>query len=502
MDRSARLPLEGGTGNGVSRPSGIMTAYFITCHQSPAFVRDQFRFLYHPDHLYLYHVDAKAPVALHGTVRHLAQAFPNVAVLPSRHYAWASYSQVATTLAAVAWALKAAPAWSHFVALSEQHCPLRDPAEMAAALQPGVSSVGMTPFAALGPGEQEDVAHRSSMDYRELPGVGSFGVAPLARDPAFLARLHHGSNWYVLSRAACTYLHDAAPALPDAARFRRSVHADEDMVQTLLAQADGRAGTVADRETTFVAWPHIIGDDSMTFREADFFAARDAGWLFIRKRPTMLPERVAATLEASAGMTEAELTAAAGACPETVPALPDPDGVALARRVARAVVRRGRGVRADLPNLRRGRRDPLFSLTFQTDRIPDDVEVRVVSQNLQDFRVLLLSMAPPAIDFSTRHIHGRLAPLLRIRSDDFYCRREILVPEDPAHGFWTRPSDGSVSGLVRRIELHLAAAETLGRRREPLVQPRPLAVAAREAAARWRSAHGMLRRLLRRRPAA
>lgn len=502
MDRSARQPLEGGTGNGVSRPSGIMTAYFITCHQSPAFVRDQFRFLYHPDHLYLYHVDAKAPDALYETVRHLAQAFPNVAVLPSRHYAWASYSQVATALDAVAWALEADSTWSHFVALSEQHCPLRDPAEIAAALQPGVSYVGTTPFAAMGRSEQEDVAHRSSMDYRELPGVGSFGVAPVACDPGFLARLHHGSNWYVLSRTACAYLHQAAPGLPDAARFRRSVHADEDMVQTLLAQADCRAGTVSDRETTFVAWPHIIGNDSMIFREADFVAARDSGWLFIRKRPTALSERVAATLEASAAMTEADLVDAIGACPETVPAVPDADGVALARRVARAVVRRGQGVRADLPNLRYGRRDPLFSLTFQTDRIPDDVEVRVISQNLMDFRILLLSMAPPAIDFATRHIHGRLAPLLRIRSDDFYCRREILVPEDPAHGFWTRPSDGSVSGLVRRIELHIAVAETLGCRSEPLVQSRPLAVAAREAAARWRSAHWMLRRFLRRRPAA
>lgn len=478
-----------------------MTAYFITCHQSPAVVRDQFRFLYHPDHLYLYHVDAKAPGALHETVRRLARAFPNVAVLPSRHYAWAAYSQVATTLDAVAWALKDAPAWSHLVALSEQHCPLRAPAEIAAALQPGCSYVGATPFAAMDPGGQEDLAHRSGMDYRELPGVGSFGVATLPRDPDFLARLHHGSNWYILSRDACTYLRDAVPGLPETARFRACVHADENMLQTLLARADGRAGAIVRRETTFVAWPYIVGNDSMIFRGEDFFAAREAGWLFIRKRPAVLPERVAALLEASAAMTEEDLTGAVGACPETVPAVPDADGVALARRVARAVVRRGRDVRADLPNLRTGRRDPLFSLTFQTDRIPDDIEVRVVSQNLMDFRVLLLSMERPAVDFATRHIHGRPAPLLRVRSDDFYCRREILVPEDPAHGFWTLPSDGSVSGLVRRIELHIGVAETLGRRSHPLPAPGPFTVALREAAARGRGALWMLRRSLRRRPA-
>ncbi|AMB46092.1 beta-1,6-N-acetylglucosaminyltransferase [Methylobacterium sp. AMS5] len=478
-----------------------MTAYFITCHHSPAFVRDQFRFLYHPDHLYLYHVDAKAPEALHETVRRLAQAFPNVAVLPSRHYAWASYSQVATTLDAVAWALKAAPAWSHLVALSEQHCPLRNPAELADALQPGVSYVAATPFAAMYPSGQEDLVHRSSMDYRELPGVGSFGVSALARDPDFLTRLHHGSNWYVLSRQACTYLYEAESCLPDAARFRCCVHADENMLQTMLAQANGRAGTIACRETTFVAWPHIIGNDSMIFREVDFFTARDEGWLFIRKRPTVLPALVAATLETSAAMTESDLTRAIGDLPKLVPAVPDADGVALARKVARAVVRRGRGVRADLPNLRYGLRDPLFSLTFQTARIPDDVEVRVISQNLMDFRVLLLSMTPPTVDFTTRHIHGRLAPLLRVRCADFFCRREILVPEDPAHGFWTLPSDGSISGLVRRIELHIGVAETLGHGTEAFAESGLFAVIFREAAARWRSARWMLRQVLPRRSA-
>ncbi|CAO4175759.1 beta-1,6-N-acetylglucosaminyltransferase [Methylorubrum aminovorans] len=475
-----------------------MTAYFITCHQSPAFVRDQFRFLYHRDHVYLYHVDAKAPEALHDTVRRLAEAFPNVEVLPTRHYAWASYSQVATTLDAIAWALKSAPAWSHFVALSEQHCPLHDPNTLAAALQPGVSYVGMTPFSAMDAGGQVDIAHRFSMDYRELPGVGSFGIAALARDPDFLSRLHHGSNWYVLSRVACAYLRDTVPSLSDMARFRRCVHADEDMLQTLLAHTDGRAGTIACRETTFVAWPHVIGNDSMIFRERDFFAAREDGWLFIRKRPALLPERVAVALEASAAMTETDLTGAVGACPEAVPTTPDTDGIAFARRIARAVVRRGRGVRADLLNLRYGRHDPLVSLTFQTDRVPDDVEIRVVSQNLSDFRVLLLSMAPPAIDFSTRHVHGRLAPLLRVRSDDFLCRREILVQEDPTHGFWTLPSDGSISGLVRRIERYIGVAETFGGPSEPLAASGAFSMALRETKARWRSAHWMLRRLLRR----
>lgn len=478
-----------------------MTAYFITCHASVPCVRDQFRSLYRPEHLLLYHVDAKAPAALHETVRRLEAAFPNVTVLPSRHYAWAGYSQVATTLEAIDRALASGPDWSHLVALSEQHCRLRDEAALAAALEPGVSYVDMTPFGAMGAGSQVDIAHRFSMDYRELPGIGSFGITPVAPDPDFLARLHHGSNWYILSRQACAYLGTAARTVPEAARLRAAVHPDENMLQTLLAVDSGRAGPIQRRETTFVAWPHISGNPDMTFRAEDFSAARAGDRLFIRKRPAQLPAPVAALLDDWAALSEAELSGRIGAPLEPAPEAPDPEGTALARRVASRVVRRGRGAQADLPNLRFGLRNPRFSLRFRTARIPDGIDVRILSQDLRHFRVLLLEAERPEIDFAPRRLHGRPAPLLRIRVPEFDFRREILVPEDPAHGFWTRPEDGGVTGLVRLIELYLRVAEDLAQTRAPEPARGP-AAARREMSARARSFVWSLRRLLKRkRPA-
>lgn len=478
-----------------------MTAYFITCHASVACVRDQFRSLYRPGHLLLYHVDAKAPAALHETVRRLAESFPNVAVLPSRPYAWAGYSQVATTLEAIDRALAAGPDWAHLVVLSEQHCRLRDEAGLAAALEPGVSYVDSTPFGAMNPGSQADIAHRFSMDYRELPGIGSFGVVPREPDPDFLARLRHGSNWYILSRRACAYLSAAAREAPESARLRAAVHPDENMLQTLLAADGGRAGPVEARETTFVAWPHISGNPDMTFRAEDFSAARAGDRLFIRKRPARMPAEVAATLEAWASLSEADLVARIGPAPEPVAEAPDRDGTALARRVASRVVRRGRGVQADLPNLRFGLRTPSFSLRFRTARIPDGIDVRILSQDLRHFRVLLLEAESPEMDFAPRRLHGRPAPLLRIRVPEFDFRREILVPEDPAHGFWTRPEDGRVNGLVRMIEAYIRVAEGLAGTGAPEAG-QGLAAARREAAARWRSLAWSLRRLLKRkRPA-
>jgi hypothetical protein len=478
-----------------------MTAYFITCHASAACVRDQFRTLYRPEHLLLYHVDAKAPAGLHETVRRLGEAFPNVVVLPSRHYAWAGYSQVETTLRAIDRALAAERDWAHLVVLSEQHCRLRDEADLAAALEPGVSYVDSTPFGAMNPVSQADIAHRFSMEYRELPGIGSFGVAPRPHDPDFLARLRHGSNWYILSRQACAYLRAAAPAAPEAARLREAVHPDENMLQTLLAADGGRAGRVEPRETSFVAWPHISGHPDMIFRAEDFAAARAGERLFIRKRPARLPPEVAAILEGWAALSAADLAAAIGPPPEPVAQGPDPAGTALARRVASRVVRRGRGVQADLPNLRFGLRNPAFSLRLRTARVPDGVDVRILSQDLRHFRVLLLGAEAPAIDFAPRRLYGRPAPLLRIRVPEFDFRREILVPEDPAHGFWTRPEDGGVAGLVRLIEAYLRVAESLAEARAP--EPaRGLAAARQEAAARGRSLAWSLRRLLgRRRPA-
>ncbi|WP_162559867.1 beta-1,6-N-acetylglucosaminyltransferase [Methylobacterium radiodurans] len=478
-----------------------MTAYFITCHASVACVRDQFRTLHRPEHLLLYHVDAKAPAALHETVRRLGEAFPNVVVLPSRHYAWAGYSQVATTLEAMDRALASGSDWSHLVVLSEQHCRLRDEAGLAAALEPGVSYVDATPFGAMNPVSQADIAHRFSMEYRELPGIGSFGIVPAAPDPEFLARLRHGSNWYILSRQACAYLRDAARTAPEAARLRAAVHPDENMLQTLLSADGGEGGRIETRETTFVAWPHISGNPDMTFRAEDFRAARAGDRLFIRKRPACLPPEVAAALEGWASLSEADLTAVIGAPPEPSAEAPDPEGTALARRVASRVVRRGRGVQADLPNLRFGLRNPSFSLRFRTARIPDGIDVRILSQDLRHFRVLLLEAESPAIDFVPRLRHGRPAPLLRIRVPEFDFRREILVEEDPARGFWTRPGDGGVIGLVRVIEAYIRVAEGLGavRAREPV---RGLAAARQEAAARGRSLAWSLRRLLKRkRPA-
>ena len=485
MDRIALVPLE----DRAADPwlDEIMKAYFITCHDSVTFVRDQFRTIYDPTCFYLYHIDAKASEALHETARRLAEAYPNVAVLPSRHYGWASYSQVATTLDAIDRALDAAPDWSHFIALSEQHCPLRDPTETAAALAPGVSYVGSTPFADMYSEAQADIANRSSLDYRELIGVGSFGVAVAEADPKFLADLRHGSNWYVLSREACVYLRSTARDAPGADRFRRSVHADENMIQTLLAQACGRAGTIESRETTFVAWPHITGAHDMVFREEDFFSAQADGWLFIRKRPRHLPERVSETLEAWGFPSAAHLTAAIGEPLQSARPPFDPEGTALARHVARRVVRRGRNIRADLPNLRYGQRDPLFSLQFQTDRMPQNVEVRVVSQTLTDFRILLLAPDPAEYGFSIRNAYGRETCLLRVRCGEFFLRREIMVPEDRACGFWTRAPNGDLAPLIRRIESYIDIAEKLGGQVSQIDDRGRLSVAKREAAARWRS---------------
>lgn len=472
-----------------------MKAYFITCHDSVPFVRDQFRAIYDPAGYYLYHVDAKAPDALHETVRRLAQAYPNVDVLPSRHYGWASYSQVATTLDAIDRALEVAPDWSHFIALSEQHCPLHDPAETAATLAVGVSYIGSTPFAEMHPGAQDDIANRSSLDYRELTGVGSFGVAVVPPDAEFLAGLRHGSNWYVLSRGACLYLHETARSAPVTERFRHSVHADENMLQTLLAHANGRAGIIESRETTFVAWPHITGAYDMIFREEDFDSARAEGWLFIRKRPSHLPERVAEILEGWAAVKAAELTAMIGAAIE--PALPpfDRTGTDLARHVADRVKRRGRGIQADLPNLRHGHRNPILSLQFRSDRMPAGIEVRVVSQTLTEFRVLLLAPDGAEYDFSIRQAYGRDTCLLRVRCGEFFLRREVMVPEDQSCGFWTRPSNGDLAALVRRIEFYIEVAEMLGKAARLTDNRHPLFVIRCEAAARWRSVIWSVRRL-------
>ncbi len=267
-------------------------AYGVLCHASAKRVADQFRYIWSPDCFCFYHVDRKAPDILHGLTMALQTAYDNVFVVPSMWCSWGGFSLVEAMLALTNAAVRQGGNWSHFVFLSEQHLPLVSHQDILNTLETGESYVQRRGFREIDPHGQDDLMHRFEAEYREIPGVGGFRAKPREPRSDFIAELWHGSQWMVLSRPACELL-----SLTSRDLFRNvfstSLLPDETAIQTWFAHSDNLVACRNQRRNlTFVASPSVGGSDDMTFRETNFFDAIRKGYLFIRKRPDVLPQSV------------------------------------------------------------------------------------------------------------------------------------------------------------------------------------------------------------------
>jgi hypothetical protein len=419
--------------------------YFVMCHRMQDAVAELVSAIWRPEHLYLLHVDAKAAPSLHAAVARLA-ALPNVHVLPARLCAWGGWTLVETLLAGIAGALALDPGWTHFLPLSEGHVPLRAPD--AAALAPGVSCVAAEPAEHMGPGQTPDVRHRLAARYRELPGVGMFPVE--LRGAPELAGLFHASQWIVLARNACEWL--ATLPAEAWAPFRDTLIADEIAIPTVLLRGGGR---VVRRPTTFVAWPHVSGNEDWTFSEQNFFAAREAGYLFVRKRPAVLPPRVAA-----------ELAKLAARLPELPPA--DDAFRDSARVTALAGALHGAlgglfaelAIDALLPAHIGG--SATCYLRLRCPALPEAFHLLLLSEDFLTFKIALVWQAEDGALDVPRPLGGRTTWVLKVRLLDVFMQREVLLPELPDAGFVTlAPGEGPArlaAALARALAAGIALA--------------------------------------------
>jgi hypothetical protein len=432
-------------------------AYFLMCHRMPDAVVDLVRTIWRPEHFYLVHVDAKAGAALRETVARLAAALPNVHVLPPRLCGWGGWSLVETMLRGIDRALALDPAWTHFVPLSEGHVPLRTPDAMAAALTPGVSRIEAQRVSDLDPHARADVLHRFRARYRELPGVGLFPLGPRALPELLTAMLYHGSQWLVLARDACARLHTLPPEAPAWSPFRNSLLADETALPTILLGGEaGRGLAIERRPTTFIAWPHVSGTDDWTFSEANFFAARDAGFLFIRKRPRDLPPRVARAVARVRG-------------PMQPPPLPPPDETftrgapvaALSDALLRALRETCPGLVVETWAPQRVGGSPSCFLVPRCPALPASLHAALLSEDFSTFKAVLAWGGQPDDDYALRTLGGVPTWLMKVRIWDLFLMREVLLPEIADAGFLTLASGEGPERLVALMGQVLAAGIAL-----------------------------------------
>lgn len=263
----------------MSRDASDSICYFVVCFDSVEFVAFLLSSIYTASDLFLVHIDPKSPAALKDFLREISNKYENIILELSRPYSWAGFSHVDITMAAMKRAYKIQSRWTHFIALSEQHLPLKSPNEVAIFLRSKRSMINIRSATVMGGEERHDIENRFGARYQELPGVGCFATG-LSNSIQLLEDVYHGTNWFALHRVDCELLFDAFErGLFEA--YRHVVHPEETAIQSILVQAGAK---IESQDVTLVAVPAITDNHSLIMTDKLFAEATESEFLFIRKR--------------------------------------------------------------------------------------------------------------------------------------------------------------------------------------------------------------------------
>jgi hypothetical protein len=439
--------------------------YFLVCFNSREFVAFLLASLFREQDLFFVHCDKKAPLKLKAYLDRISREHKNIFILKSQHYSWAGYSHVAVSLQAIAAALALPQRWKHLIFLSEQHLPLRSPDEITEYLKSRRSLVALRAAGSMVDDERADMQNRFGAHYRELPGVGCFAVSLVERDDTFLQTIFHGSNWIVLHRDHCDALVEAEKAGRFDA-FRHVVHAEETAIQSILAPL---AQQIENLDPTLVAWPHLTDNHSLVMSEALFKSAMATNHLFIRKRTERLTPFVHEAVVRK--HFYAPLYASQDGGASELPFRLRGKIMSLARRtLAKLYITRLRSFLrrefSDPVNIRRidpqeNGFTPQIHLVLHTASMRNGMTVRVLSENLIDFRVCIAEEPTGGRAFEAPYVsEGKLYSTIRARIHLLFGYRDILPIDVEGGGFVSvrsRLFDARL-GMVACQFLHVAAA--------------------------------------------
>jgi hypothetical protein len=430
-------------------------------------LEDLFRYIWSEGHYFLIHVDQKAPAETRAFAHQVGDAFGNVHTMPQRLCSWAGWSVTDVILEGLATALREWESWDHFIPLTEHHLPLCTAHECARRLEPGVSYCDAIRVVDMYPEGRNDALHRVEWVWPELPGVGHFAVGPRALPHDFIYRLHHGSACFVLARDACTRVHELTSNQALRTTFAKSLASDEIAIQTVLCGFDHpRQFRVESAIPTFVAVPHLSGSSDQIFSDTNFQAALDQGFCFIRKRPAELSPSSRAKMDALAAFDSTALANRLAPFARTL----TNDLFADAAQLATAV---GTELSCIWPAARISRLDPrtlpnvpMLELVITSDLIPADLGVYLISADLHNYKIVLMSHTPFDGTFEPRIIDAQVCHLLRARVYDLFFHQEVTCPFDPMAGFGTIAATAGPTPLARHVAIYLDHAVRIADRRK------------------------------------
>lgn len=291
-------------------------AYHLLAHTLPGQAARLFRAVQHPDDWFVLHFDRRAPRELHALGRDLAQLHPNVILQRPRAVTWGGPAIAEIQIEAMDLLLRRSGAWTHFVNLTGQDFPLQPRAERLAAVQASPNTNYVSWFNPLETTRWSNARARlerwhlhSPVLARTLavPGVGRRLRAALGwrnrlpalplwrrRLPGFFT-CFGGSNYVVLTRAACRRIARTPEALRIRRWLRHAGHPDEIVYQSVLLNSP-LAATVVNRDWREIDFPPDAPHPRV-FTSADWPRLAASENLFARKFDPGVDADVIARLE-------------------------------------------------------------------------------------------------------------------------------------------------------------------------------------------------------------
>jgi hypothetical protein len=215
---------------------------------------------------------------------------------------------------------------------------------------------------------------------------------------------------------------------------------------------------VEKKALTFVADPSRGGTPEMIFTEKNFWEAKEADYLFIRKRPDFIPDQIKHYLKSL---------------------IIEKDGFELDRPTLGLSIQTdhsdAQAIFDELADMLISN-DPTLKIQQlrPTDVIcprlymqvrhaygNDKLFVAVLSENLVDFKVSLIWFDHFRNGYSTKHLDGYKTTVLKVRVHDLAFNREIHVSADASRGFLSINVPGKLRYLSEIVLAYVDVSKRL-----------------------------------------
>ncbi len=256
-------------------------AYIILAYKNFSQLSRLLKSIYHPDNIYLLHIDKKAKIRQHNMLNDF-KGMKNFIFLSRQNCWWGGISFVDIHIRAMRY-LYDHFEWQYLINLSGQDLPLRSQRHIMHSLQtsPGLSYIEAKPIKEILP----DYKERLNRYYLEIPFFNYIKKVPLLpHNPRLFNktyRLFAGSSYFILEREFCHYILHFQNLQKMYTFYRYSFIPEESFFQTILLNSHLKTRVCQDNKRE-INW-HTGPEYPRIFRSADYDSLIASKAFFARK---------------------------------------------------------------------------------------------------------------------------------------------------------------------------------------------------------------------------